>query len=454
MKPFAILLLIFLMLPGHVSAQRNLTLDKAVEIALDNNYGIKAGESHLKEAEAKYTQAHSTFLPQANALSKYFYTNNLPAMYPLAGTSVPVLNNGSPTGDNIIMHPMAPYPDNNRDVMTLDFNVTYPIYTGNKRKNAVSSTLDLETAYKYDLDETKALTVLNVKTVFYNILFINELIKVQEEALHQMNDHLALAEKAYSEGVRSEFDVLSFKNKIEEFKSKIIEIEGNKKIALLGLKNLMVLPDSVNIECSGNFGDDSFLFDSFNSKNIDSLVNKNNKMQYLKSMEQVLEKKAKIDAAEKLPVLFAFGNYHIYHGMDFPPFDDNWRQGYAVGLGLKINLFDGNMSKGKVAEEKAGIEKINNYQAGLGLKLTFEIQKSFENIESLNAQKTSTENNLQVTKKAYEIAKTAYKNGIITNIELDDAQLNITRSQTYILNIEKSILIEYANLEYLDGKLK
>ena len=48
-----------------------------------------------------------------------------------------------------------------------------------------------------------------------------------------------------------------------------------------------------------------------------------------------------------------------------------------------------------------------------------------------------------VTEKAYEIAKTAYKNGIITNIELDDAQLNITRSQTYILNIEKRILIEY-----------
>ena len=256
----------FLMIPGYISAQRIITLDKAVEMALNNNYGIKAGESQLKEAEAKYTQAYSTFLPQADALSKYFYTNNLPGMYPLAGTSVPVLNNGSPTGDNIIMHPMAPYPDNNRDVITLDFNVTYPIYTGNKRKNALSSIMDLETAYKHDLDETKAQTVLNVKTAFYNILFINELLKVNMEALNQMNEHLELAEKAYSEGVRSEFDVLSFKNKIEEFKSKIIEIEGNKKIALLGLKNLMVIPDSINIECNGNLGNDNLLFDSVNSQ--------------------------------------------------------------------------------------------------------------------------------------------------------------------------------------------
>lgn len=454
MKTSAIIILLSLVTPGYVSAQHVITLDRAVEMALQNNYGIKAGESQIKEAEAKYTQAYSTFLPQVDALSKYFYTNNLPGMYSLAGMSVPVLNNGSPTGDNIIMHPMAPYPDLSGDVMTVDFNVTYPIYAGNKRKNAVSSTLDLESAYKYDLDETKSQTVLNVKIAFYNILFINELIRVNQEALDQMNEHLALAEKAYSEGMRSEFDVLSFKNKIEEFKSKIIEIEGNKRVALLGLKNLIVMPDSINIECNGNLKTDSLQFDSFNSQNIENAVNNRYKMQYLKSMKKVLDKKEKIEAAENLPVLFAFGNYNVYHGIDFPPFDDNWRQGYAVGIGLKVNLFDGNMSKGKVAEVKAGIDKINNYQDGLALKSDYEIQKSFKNIESLNAQKMSTENNLQVSKKAYEIAITAYKNGVITNIELNDAQLNITRAQTSILNIEKNILIEYANLRYLNGELK
>ena len=50
--------------------------------------------------------------------------------------------------------------------------------------------------------------------------------------------------------------------------------------------------------------------------------------------------------------------------------------------------------KAKLQRKKPELNKINNYQAGLGLKLAYEIQKSFENIESLNAQKTSTENNL------------------------------------------------------------
>ncbi|MGB8489944.1 MAG: TolC family protein [Bacteroidales bacterium] len=453
-KVYAIILLMLSGMPGHVSAQQIITLDRAVETALFNNYGIKASESQVMEARAKYAQAYSTFLPQADALSKYFYSNNLPGMYSLAGTSVPVLNNGSPTGDNIILHSMAPYPDLARDAMTVDFNVTYPIYAGNKRKNALKGASQLEAAYTSDLDETKAQTVLNVKTAFYNILFINELIKVNKEALDQMSGHLSMAEKAYSEGTRSEFEVLSFKDKVEEFKSKIIEIEGNQKVALLGLKNLMVIPDSINIECSGNLETDSLIFNSINAQNIKGVLDNSNKIRYLKSMKEVLDKKAKIEAAETLPLLFAFGNYHVYHGIDFPPFDVNWRQGYAAGIGLKINLFDGNMSKGRAAEIKAGIDKINNFQDGLTLKLDYEIQKSFTNIESLKAQKISTGNNLKVTRKAYDIAKAAYMNGVITYLELNDAQLNITRAQTSILNIEKSILIEYANLEYLNGDLK
>lgn len=448
--------LILACLAGYVSgsAQQPVTLEQAINAALQNNPGIKAGESQIKEAQAKYVQAHSSYLPQADAMMKYFYTNNLPGMYALAGTSVPVMNAGVPTGENIIMHPMAPYPDLERDVMTTDINVTYPIYTGNKRKNAVGSTQDLQNAYVQDLNETKAQTILNVKTVFYNILFINDVIKVNQEALQQLNDHLAMAEKALKEGMRSEFDVLSFKNKIAEFRSKIIEVEGNKKVAELGLKNLMVLPDSANIDCIGNISADSILLQLGGLENTDSMVQSSYKMQYMNAMKQALDKRAKMEAAENLPVLFAFGNYHIYHGIDFPPFDASWRQGYAIGLGLKISLFDGNLSKGKVAEVKDNIEKINNYQDGLALKLSYEKQKSLKNIESFQAQKGSAISNLEVAKKAYEIARVAYQNGVITNIELSDAQLNVIKAETLILSLDKNLLLELANLEYLEGSLK
>jgi len=432
-------------------AQKKLSIDQAIDLALKNNPAMGVAQSQIKEAEAKQTQAHSTFLPQANVLSKYFYTNNLPGMYPLAGVSVPVLNSGTPTGDNIIMHPMAPYPNLDRDVMTFDMNVVYPLYAGQKRINAVESTKKLKEAYNKNLLETEASLTLKVKTAFYNNLFIDAVIQVYKDALLQMNGHLDLAKKAYNEGVRSEYDILNFESKVEEFKSKIIELEGKKQIAQTALKNLLALPDENQILCEGSIHHAAGIALLNIPKNLDQIRKGNYKMQRLESMKTVLRKKEKIEAAGNLPTLFAFGNYHIDHGKDFPPFDKTWRNGYALGIGLKINLFDGNMTKGKVLEVKANESKIEAYQKGLALQLRYQYEKSKENIQSLLAQQKAHELHLKVAAKAYHIAEIGYKNGVTTNIELNDAQLNVTRIQTTILNIKKELLLEYASLEYLKG---
>ena len=438
-----------------VQAQKVITLEDAINIALKNNPAINAGKSQLKVAEAKQIQAKSSLYPKANILSKYFYTNNLPGMYPLEGKDVPVMNNGNPTGEEIIMHPMAPFPNLDGDVLTTDFNVIYPIYAGNKRKNAIELTQDLGNFYNKQLGETKAQLVEKVKIAYYNYLTIKEVIKVYNLALQQLNKHLELAQKAYEQGVRSEFDVLNFKSKIAGFNSKIIELEGKKEIVITALKNLLNLPENDSVVFTGSIDElynNSGL--SLSKTDLETIQNNNYKIQSLETMINLLGTKEKMEQAAKLPVLFAFGNYHFYHGRDFPPFDEAWRNGYAIGVGLKINLFDGNLSKGKIAEIKANEDKLNEYKNGLKLKLRYEYQKSIEKIKALKTKMQAQEKNLEVGQKAYEIAKVGYQNGVVTNIELNDAQLNVTKIKTSILNIKKQMLIEYAHLDYLNGLLK
>ena len=455
MKKFIFIISINVFLALGIQAQKVITLEDAISIALKNNPAINAGKNQVRVAEAKQIQAKSSLYPKANILSKYFYTNNLPGMYPLEGKEVPVMNNGVPTGDEVIMHPMAPFPNLDGDVLTTDFNVIYPIYAGNKRKNAIALTQDLSNFYTNQLNETKAQLVERVKVAYYNYLTVKEVIKVYKLALQQLNKHLELAQKAYEQGVRSEFDVLNFKSKIAGFKSKIIELEGKKDIVVTALRNLLNIPDQDSVEFTGSIDE---LYNatglSLNKPELSSIQEKNYKIQSLETMVNLLDKKTKMEQASKLPVLFAFGNYHFYHGKDFPPFDEAWRNGYAVGVGVKINLFDGNLSKGKIAEIKANQDKLEEYQNGLKLKLRFEYQKSIENIEALKTKMEAQQKNLEVGKKAYEIAKVGYENGVVTNIELNDAQLNVTKIKTSILNIKKQILIGYAHLDYLNGMLK
>ena len=432
-------------------AQKAITLDDAIRIALDQNPSIKVNESQIKEADAKKIQAYSSFLPQAEILSRYYYTNNSAGLFPLEGSSVPVMSNGTPTGDDIIMHSKAPFPILDRDALTMDMNMIYTLYAGGKRKNALESTNALKESYLNDLRETEGNLSLNVKLAFYNVLFLNEVLKVNEQALSQIQEHLSMAEKSYQEGVRSEFDVLMFRTKLKDFDTQLIELKSKKEILLYALKALLNLPDNDSIACIGSINT------TINSSHLsseqlsDSIDIGNNKLQSLKAMKNVLSFKEKVDKAENLPTLFAFGNYHVYHGQDTPPFDQAWRQGYAIGIGLKINLFDGNLSKGKVQETRAGIEKIERYEESFKVQYKNKYLTSVQHIQSLEAQRESVMDNIKVAIKAYEIAMVGYKNNVITTIEMNDTQLNITKVKTQLLSVEKDILIEQANLQYILG---
>ncbi len=450
---YTITLLFFWMMTGpSLLAQQKINLKQAIQMALDNNPGIKAKQSQIKQAQAKNKQVKSSFLPQVGILSKYLYTNNLPNFYPLLGKDIPVMDAGGQTGEHVTLHPMAPYPDLSGDVLTMDLNAVYPIYTGHKRENALKLTEQLQKAYAKNMDDSKALLSYKVKQAYYNYLMINAVIKVYEDVLKQLNDHLAMARAAYKEGLRSEFDVISFESKIEEFKAKIIDMKGKREVVATALSKLIGLPDGQTAEFTGNIND-FFRQEQAGNVAIDQLYNGNHKLAFLSDMQQVLHYKKAMQKAAKLPVVFAFGNYHIYHGKDFPPFNQTWRNGYAVGLGLKIKLFDGNNSRYQMDEITAKQEELENYKAGLKLKLDIAYRKTLETINSLLAQKQAHEKHLKVAEKAYEIAKTAYKNGVITNVQLNGAHLQLSKIQVQILKIEKDILTQKAYLKYLAGQI-
>ena len=449
---YTLALLVFLMTGQSLRAQQKINLRQAIQMAIENNPGIKAKQSQINQAKAKNNQVKSAFLPQVNVLSKYLYTNNLPNFYPLLGKDLPIMGQSGPTGDHVTLHPMAPYPDLSGDILTMDLNAIYPIYTGHKRDNALKLTEQLQKAYAKNMDDDKASLSYKVKQAYYNYLMINAVIKVYEDVLKQLNDHLQMAKAAYKEGVRSEFDVINFESKIEEFKAKIVDFKGKREVVRTALSKLIGLPDDQKAEFEGNIKD---FFQQENTQNLalNQLYNGNHKLEFLSEMQKVLDYKKDIQKAGKLPVVFAFGNYHIYHGKDFPPFNQTWRNGYAIGVGVKMNIFDGNKSRYQADEIRAKQEELENYKDGLKLKMDIAYQKTQEEIKSLLAQKKAHQTHLKVAEKAYEIAQTAYKNGVITNIQLNGAHLQISKIKVQILKIEKDILTKKAYLKFLAGQI-
>ena len=437
----------------HAQNNRTYSLQDAIEMALQKNPAVNIAQSEVKRSDAMITQAHSYKAPKVDLLTKYFYTNNLPGMYLQALKKVPVMTPTGPVaGEFVPMRPMAPYPGNSRDVLKMDLNLVYPFYTGGKIATANKNAHLLKDIFEKNTRQTKADIAYKVKVAFYNILFLKQAIVVYNEALGQMQQHLDLVKVAYEQGVRSEFDVINFESKIEEFKSRIEDLQGKLIVAKTGLKNLMNVPLTDSIDCSGRL--ETTKTETLSGKDIlKGVQEKNYQLQMLQIKEELFDNLKKINHADDLPKLFTFANYHVYHGMDFPPYDQAWRNGWAAGVGLSFNLFNGNLTKGKVEEAEASKETTQHQREGLKLKLRFEMQSSLEKIASLKAQLTALEKALVVAQKGHDIAMISYKNGVITNVQLEDAHLNILRVETKILMVKKDILIEQANLDFIQGNI-
>ena len=186
MKLVKITLAAILILALTASAQvtHQLTLQQAIETAIAGNPLVKAKMADVKAAESKMEQARSYEVPSVTLMSKYFYADNLPGMFLQGPNQVPVMSSNGPlSGEYAVIRPMAPFADENRDVFTTDINLVYPLYTGGKISKAHENAGLQKEGATSDLNEQKDQLIINVTTAFENVLLLENVIDVNNQAL-------------------------------------------------------------------------------------------------------------------------------------------------------------------------------------------------------------------------------------------------------------------------------
>jgi outer membrane protein len=438
--------------PSGQAPDLQLTLAQAIDMAVTNSPVVKAGADAVRSAQSRMEQAHSYKVPSLSVTGRYFYSNNLPGMFLQSAKQVPVMSSTGPVqGDFVTIRPMAPFPAQARDVLTTDLNLAYPIYTGGRITKANENAKKASEAATSDLKQQTSELVLNVTTAFDNVLLLKKVIAVNQQALDQFKAHYALAQTAYENGVRSEFDVLMFQSKVQEFVAKLVDLHGKLELAESGLKALLALPAGATVDCVGELVTADTLSPGDSSAVFSTALARNHEMQSLRIRRTMLENAKAIVSAERKPALFLFGNYHVYHGMDFPPYDNAWRNGLAFGVGLSMQVFDGNLTTGKIQEVNANEQMLEDHLAGMKIKLRTEITKVLITLHNLRARLAAEQVHLAVAEKAHDIAKVSYANGVITVVELNDSEVEVAAVQTAILNTQKDMTLAYARLVDLEG---
>ena len=411
---------------------QKITIENAIEMALNNNDTILLNKEYVNQYKYKLKQ-NMGFLPSitlegSKNLDEKLMEIEMPAMF--AG------------GDST--------------KISLDFTKNYefalqivqPLFTGGKILNTFKNAkLDLQLVKEKQRDSRNFL-VLNIKKVFFNILVMEELLKVQKEGLLLAENNFNNIKKKYKLGMVSKYDLLRAELNVTSQQPKLLNVKKIINLLVLRFKIMLGIPENKDIVIEGKLDYNKYYLE--HSKFIrKSLINRSEITQ-INIEQRKIKNLLKIAYAQYIPDISLIARYS-YRSDLFNLDKENWTNYYTINLGINFPIFSGFKREGQIGELKVlkKVLKIKKKQIDDLTKMQvvdycLTIEKEFENIQ--NALK-----NKKTAEEGVRIADLNYEEGLISVLELNSSYMALTGSKATYFQAVYNYNIAIAELEKISG---
>jgi len=424
---------------GEKKVITNLTLDKAIEIALKENSQVKIARYDVDKSESKLTESYSSLFPSISAEGTYIRNIKKPVFF------LPDFFGG--TGQ------VRPIEIGATNSYTGQLKVGMPIFIGQAYTGIVMSKLGLELS-NLTYEETLAQIRLNTTKAFLDVLLTRETEKFIKQSYENALRNLENASKLNKQGLLSDFEYMSAQVEVEKIKPNVLQAEYTYQTALNFLKSLLNLSSDDSIEVVGSI--ESF-FTSKTLPQLDSYVVENTfTLKKLGLQKQIADKNIMLQRWGHFPSLVAFGSYQIQTQAEDYNFNAyRWVKSASVGLTLSFPIFSGFGVKSRVEQaeiqSKQLEETINYTKKQLDITITNTKNRMATALEKIEAQKLNREK----ARVNYRIAEVRYNEGMSTQLEISNANVNLLSAELGYAQSIYEYLVAQAELEfYLNKSIK
>ena len=425
--PIIILLLFFndiIVCQGTTATKMNpetdsLTLKHVIEKVISNHPSVKIAEEGINNANARIDLAKTGYFPDADV------TANFSNMGPVTKLTIPSMGT------------FQLFPENN---YSASINYRQLVYDfGRTRQN-----IELENENKAISEQTieqvkQRLSLLTVNN-FYTLAFLQAAIEIKDEQLTALNEHLDYVEKMMATGSATEYQVLATKVKISTVESQKVDLVATMTAQQASLNSLLgndqttipIVKTELSVELPV-IPSDSIL--SYALHNRDEVL-LNEKKTSLAGLRYDLVK------LQNKPVISFLASGGAKNG--YVPYLNEIKPNYVVGLGIRIPIFDGMKTRYNLYQAQSAITSMSYETEFTKRNISNELFKA--EAYMLAARKKVSQFELQLSQalKAYTLAETSFKSGVITNLDLLDANTSVSESRLMLLKSR----IDYAASVY------
>lgn len=444
MKYLITLILLFLpVISSHAQEVKTLTIEEAIDIALQNNYQLKQAENNLDLAETRIWSARADFLPSLNA--------QLSANRQAGLDFIP---------EDLVFEDRVTYS------VSGNLSTNIPIFTGFRNIANLRSAGALKMSQEESLQRLRENIIFNTASRYLQVVLNEELLKIAEASLEASNSQLEQVRAQVEVGARPTVDLYNQESLVANDELEIVQRQNALDVSVAQLLRIMQDESIADIETSLPAVEDMALVpvDLNLQELIQAALESRSDYRAQEYLIESNESEIRIQRSNMIPSISANASLSSRYSdqltdpitgqsADFSDqfFDRSVTR--SAGVTLQIPIF--NRWNNRTSMESAQIQLKNSRLEldNLRFQVSEEVRQAYNDYQSIVMQLESTDKALRAAERAYETELQRYEIGATTLIELNQANANFVQAQSNRVQTIYNFVFQKKILEYYLGRV-
>ena len=380
-------------------------------MALQQNPDLATAQQRLAAARAGLRQADAAFWPKVGVSESYAASDN-----PVQAFMMTLNQRSFNFGANF-NHP------DTTDNLNTKVLATYSLYSGGTDLASRQAARLGAEARENSIDAVRNDLVFEVTRSFYTIGKARQFVRTAEAAVASMESNLGVASNRFSQGTVLKSDFLDAEVRLSEARENLVRAGNALAISETVFRNVLGVGEKENVTAADRGRRPS---KTDVAQTIAGALDVSRRPELLAARKAVEATERQVRAAfgGHLPRVNAFASYDLDSG-DANRFADSW----VAGVSVELDVFDGFLTRGKVAEARANLSAAREELRKTELALQLEAKQAQLNLNEAQARLATTGQAVAQADESLQITKERYANGLALLTQLLDAETALTTAR-------------------------
>ncbi len=442
MKQILLLALCFFISAPFLQAQeRTITLEEAVQIALQNNFQLKQAENNLGLADTRVRSAQADFLPNLNAS----------------------FSGNRQVGRQFVQEDLT-FEDRTTFGLNGGVNTSVTIFDGFTNISNLRRAQADKVSDELQLERLRENIMFNTASRYLQVVLNEELLRISETTLEASMSQLEQVRAQVEVGARPMVDLFNQESAVANDELTLIQRENALEVSKAQLIRIMQDESITDIATSMPAVDDLSLTPV--NLNLQDLINAALEMRRdLRSQEFDIESNRqtyRIARAQYLPTISASASVGARYSDQFTLlgesvsfsdqfFDQNVTR--TIGFNIQIPIFNRWNTRTNVKNAYVQLRNSELQLDNVRFQISEEVRQAYSDYQSIVKELESTEKSLRAAERAFETEQQRYEVGSSTLIELNLANANFVQAQSNRIQAVYNFVFQEQLLDFFLGQL-